>query len=138
MPTDLDGQMAPVGVEDVKRVVVDIGHRLLSLDGVLRADIPHRRKSVDSSLERNGFELSVPRRESNESHSGTGTITEATKVRLEAVAYLPGTDGSNPFPSSVESIANLTFGGHPLPAEPHRRTRLDFSASGLPGAFWLL
>ena len=28
---------------------------------------------------------------------------EATKVRLEAVAYLPGTDGSNPFPSSGES-----------------------------------
>jgi hypothetical protein len=32
---------------------------------------------------------------------------EATKVRLEAVAYLPGTDGSNPFPSSGESRANL-------------------------------
>jgi hypothetical protein len=28
---------------------------------------------------------------------------EATKVRLEAVAYLPGTDGSNPFPSTGES-----------------------------------
>jgi hypothetical protein len=25
------------------------------------------------------------------------------KVRLEAKAYLPGTDGSNPFPSSGES-----------------------------------
>jgi hypothetical protein len=33
---------------------------------------------------------------------------EATKVRLEAVAYLPGTDGSNPFPSSGES-ANFRF-----------------------------
>jgi nucleotidyltransferase/DNA polymerase involved in DNA repair len=29
--------------QDVKRVVVDIGHRLLSLDVVFRADIPHRR-----------------------------------------------------------------------------------------------
>jgi hypothetical protein len=29
---------------------------------------------------------------------------EATKVRLEAVAYLPGTDGSNPFPSSGEMV----------------------------------
>src|SRR5438477_2001246 len=29
MPADLDRQMAPVGVEDVKRIVVDIGHRLL-------------------------------------------------------------------------------------------------------------
>ena len=41
MPADLDGQMTPVGVEDVKRVVVDIGHRLFSFDVVLRADIPH-------------------------------------------------------------------------------------------------
>jgi hypothetical protein len=32
---------------------------------------------------------------------------EATKVRLEAVAYPPGTDGSNPFPSSGESATNL-------------------------------
>src|SRR6267142_1282464 len=43
MPADLDGQMAPVRIEDVKRVVVDIGHRLFSFDVVLRADIPHRR-----------------------------------------------------------------------------------------------
>jgi hypothetical protein len=62
--------------------------------------------AVDSPLEGNGFELSVPRRESNESHSGTGTVTEATKVRLEAVAYFPGTDGSNPFPSKKESVSS--------------------------------
>jgi hypothetical protein len=43
MAADLDGQMAPVRVEDVKRVVVHMGHRLLSFDGVFRADIPHRR-----------------------------------------------------------------------------------------------
>src|SRR6266403_3444626 len=43
MPADLDGQMAPVRIEDVKRVVVHIGHRLFSFDVVLRADIPHRR-----------------------------------------------------------------------------------------------
>jgi hypothetical protein len=61
-----------------------------------------RKEFVPDSLpEGNGFELSVPRRESNESRSGTGTVTEATKVRLEAVAYLPGTYGSNPFPSST-------------------------------------
>ena len=35
--------MAPVGVEDVKRIVVHIGHRLLSFDVVFRPDIPHRR-----------------------------------------------------------------------------------------------
>ena len=43
MPADLDGQMAPVGVEDVERIVVEIGHRLFSFDVVLCADIPHRR-----------------------------------------------------------------------------------------------
>src|SRR5258707_15495273 len=35
MTADLDGEMAPVRVEDVKRVVVDIGHRLLAFDVVL-------------------------------------------------------------------------------------------------------
>src|SRR5271166_2910830 len=38
----------------------------------------------------------------------TGIVTYATKVRLEAEAYLPGTDGSNPFPSSGEST-NFRF-----------------------------
>ena len=61
---------------------------------------------TDCLLEGNGFELSVPRCERNESRSGTGTVTEATKVRLEAVAYLPGTDGSNSFPSSEGSAAS--------------------------------
>jgi hypothetical protein len=40
------------------------------------------------------FELFVPRRERNESLTGTGTVAEAAKARLEAVAYLPSTDGS--------------------------------------------
>src|SRR5215813_2138781 len=40
---DLDRQVAPVAVEDVERVVVDKGDRLLSLDVVIGADIPHRR-----------------------------------------------------------------------------------------------
>src|SRR3981189_1301381 len=33
MPTDLDGEMAPLWIEDMKRVVVDIWHRLLSSAG---------------------------------------------------------------------------------------------------------
>ena len=36
-------------------------------------------------------------------------VTGATKVRLQAVAYLPGTNGSNPVPSSSESGANSTI-----------------------------
>jgi hypothetical protein len=62
---------------------------------------PKSQFAPDSPLEGTGFEPPVPRRERNESRSGTGTVTEATKIRREAVA--PGTDGSNPFPSTGES-----------------------------------
>ena len=34
--------MSPIRIDKVKRVVVDIRHRFLSLDVVLGADIPHR------------------------------------------------------------------------------------------------
>src|SRR5712671_1951187 len=44
MPADLDGEMTPVRIEDVKRVVVDIRGGLLSFDVVFGADIPHRRR----------------------------------------------------------------------------------------------
>src|ERR1700719_562157 len=48
MPADLDGEMTPVRIEDVKRVVVDIRGGLLSFDVVFGADIPHRRwRSTD-------------------------------------------------------------------------------------------
>src|SRR6201981_937511 len=39
---DLDRQMTPVAVEDVKRVVVDIGELFLSFDVVVGADSPYR------------------------------------------------------------------------------------------------
>ena len=37
---DLDGDMAPLGFEDMKRVVVDIGHRLLSLQVMVGFHVP--------------------------------------------------------------------------------------------------
>ena len=52
MSADLDGEMAPVSIEDMERVVIDVGHRLLSLDVVMRADIPHRRlRATDQNHE---------------------------------------------------------------------------------------
>jgi len=42
MPTDLDSQMAPVAIKDVKGIVIDVRHRLFSFDVVPRADVPHR------------------------------------------------------------------------------------------------
>jgi hypothetical protein len=79
---------------------------------------------TDCLLEGTGFEPSVPHRERNESRSETGTVTEATKVRLEVVA--PGTDGSNPVPSSSESSANPTL--LPVPGSKCR----EAAAAGAP------
>src|ERR1700674_3444656 len=31
----------------------------------------------------------------------------------------PGTEGSNPAPSSAKSVANLTFGAHPIDGGPY-------------------
>jgi hypothetical protein len=43
MPAELDGDVAPLRIENVERVVVHIGHRLLSFDVMVGADVPHRR-----------------------------------------------------------------------------------------------
>src|SRR6516162_10022425 len=54
--------------------------------------------------------------------------TGATKVRLQAVAYLPGTNGSNPSRSSGESGANLSLATIRLPTSRSR---------GFPRVCWL-
>ena len=41
MPADLDGQMAPVGVEDMKRIVVHVGHRLFVLQVMISPNLIH-------------------------------------------------------------------------------------------------
>ena len=43
MAAYFDGEVSPLSIENVEGIVVDIGHRLLSLDVVISADIPHRR-----------------------------------------------------------------------------------------------
>ena len=70
----------------------------------------------DSPLERDGFELAVP--VVKEVKPFSGTVMAMTKVRLEAVAFLPGIDGLNPSPCSGESanfrflrLSGLIFGG---------------------------
>src|SRR5262245_32753064 len=42
MATDLDGDMTPVRIKDMKCVVIHVGHRLLSLDVVIGTIVPHR------------------------------------------------------------------------------------------------
>jgi len=41
MPADLDGDMAPLGVKDMKAVVIHVGHRVFGLDVMVGADISH-------------------------------------------------------------------------------------------------
>ena len=43
MPADLDGDVSPVGIEDMEGVMIDVGHRLFPFDVMIGADIPHRR-----------------------------------------------------------------------------------------------
>jgi hypothetical protein len=57
---DLDGEMAPVRIKDMKRVVVHVGHRLLSLDVVIGADVPHRcLRSTDQDKKQTLEDLSL-------------------------------------------------------------------------------
>jgi hypothetical protein len=113
----LDARLDPAKyaglAEGDAHVIRNAGGRA-SDDAIRSLVISYKLLLPSARLEGTRFEPSVPRRERNESLSGTGTVTEATKVGLEAVAYLPGTDGSNPSPSSGESGANLTFGANPI------------------------
>jgi hypothetical protein len=43
MAADLNGEMAPLRIEDMKRIVVDIGHRPFWFDVMIAGDVPHRR-----------------------------------------------------------------------------------------------
>ena len=43
MAADFDREMPPVSIEDVERVVIDVGHRPFPLEMVLGADVPDRR-----------------------------------------------------------------------------------------------
>jgi len=49
---DLDRQVAPVPVEDVERIVVHKGDRLLSLDVMIGADVPHRRAGATDQYQK--------------------------------------------------------------------------------------
>src|SRR5271163_4702359 len=53
MPADLDGDMPPVTVENMKRVVVDIG--FLPLKVIIRPDVPHRRLGATDQDQKQAF-----------------------------------------------------------------------------------
>src|SRR5271166_1779202 len=53
MPTDLDGDMTPVTVENMKRVVVHVW--LLLLEVVIGPDVPHRRRRATDQNQKQTF-----------------------------------------------------------------------------------
>ena len=42
MPADLDSDVAPVGIHNMKRVMIYVRHRCLPLEVMIGADIPYR------------------------------------------------------------------------------------------------
>src|SRR6202011_5846937 len=75
-------------------------------------------RETDSLLEGDGFELSVPDRETVKPSWETGLLSR----KRERICW--GTEGSNPSPSSAESAANFVFGGEAWKG-PGRRQGTD-------------
>src|SRR6201984_1850955 len=96
--------MSPLGVQNVKGIVVDIGHRLLFLDVVIGADIPHRRLGPADQDEKQSLcdggpgeivfrdvVLAFPRR----------TVDKRNVIRLGIAANAPPKTASQPHHMSV-------------------------------------
>src|ERR1700731_4798647 len=81
-----------------------------SYGGLFRALLCPRRVRFarDSPVEGDGFEPSVPRKETT-LVGHPRSIPRNSPSAKETGSFAPGTDGSNPPPSSGESCANLTF-----------------------------
>jgi hypothetical protein len=71
------------------------------------------------------IELSGDGPRSRHSPPGSGGVKPTAVV--SAVRAHRGTEGSNPFPSSGESSANLTFGPHPIDEPSGTSNLLDFN-----------
>ncbi len=52
MSTDLDGDMAPFGIEDMKGVVVHVGHGLFAFEMMGAGDVPYRGLGATSQDEK--------------------------------------------------------------------------------------
>src|SRR5712675_579087 len=83
-------------------------------DGYRWDSPPKIKVAPDSPLEGDGFELSVPGRETVKPSWETGLLSR----KRERICW--GTEGSNPSPSSGESRANLKTGR----SNPRQRVRM--------------
>ena len=77
--------------------LLDVGRRIPARD----------RFAPDSPLEGDGFEPSVPHKK--QPFLAAPVRSRNSPSATKTGSFVPGTDGSNPSPSSGESAANLTF-----------------------------
>ncbi len=68
--------------------------------------------AADSPLEGDGFEPSVPHKK--QPFLAAPVRSRNSPSATKTGSFVPGTDGSNPSPSSGESGANLVFGGNSI------------------------
>src|SRR5262245_38441901 len=119
MATDLDGDVSPLGVQNVKGVVIDIGHRLLFLDVVIGTDIPHRRlrppdQDQEQSL-RNGGPPEIVL--SNLMFTlARCTADNRNVVRLGVATDAPGKAAANRIRCALSSVAS-----DPVNCRHHKR-----------------
>src|SRR4030095_3342759 len=119
MPADLDGHMPPVGVEKMKRVMIDVGHRFLPLQMMPGPSLPNRslgpadqdQKQAPSDLGLfqllfSDLMLAVPHR----------AIEDGNLVRLCPAAY--ATTEATRHPHQMGVVESLIRTGQALPPEP--------------------
>src|ERR1700719_1125108 len=93
-----------------------LSHAARSPPGEIFGDLNRARQVCkDSPPEGGGFEPSVPGAKEPVSFA-EGEWRGIERGRPTKFVSLRGTDGSNPSPSSGESLANLTFGADPIGA----------------------
>ena len=60
MPTDLDGDVPPLGIEDMEGVVIYVRQGLLPLQVMLTANVPHRRRRAAHENQKQALSDSRP------------------------------------------------------------------------------
>src|SRR5437867_6420885 len=132
MSADLDGHMPPVGVENMERVVIDIGHRFLPLQVMLAHDLPNRSLSSADQDQKHAagdfclgqllfsdLMLAFPHR----------AIDDRNLVRLSPTA--DATTEATRHPHQMGVVEGLIGTGQALPPEPEPARRVSQTKIGV-------
>src|SRR5438874_5547675 len=102
----MDSPLEGAGFEpSVPLEVLTVGIVPCRLRGPFHASLPKTKFAADSALEGDGFEPSVPGTK-EPVFVAEGELRDRTGAAKKG-CFLCGTDGSNPSPSTGESLANL-------------------------------